>query len=178
MATNEELDKIKQALEGVKSSEMEFDNKPSIGIIAQEIGEFSGFESQTIPALTTIDISSLSSLWNPPSGNITISAPNAGSILTSAGSNGSYWGNTGAYSIHSTNPKSALEVTGDANFEGDIKWKGRSLGDMLETIERRLGILVPDPEKLEHFEALKKAYEHYKTLEALCTVPKKDDTAH
>ena len=63
MATNEELDKIKQALEGVKSSEMEFDNKPSIGIIAQEIGEFSGFESQTIPALTTIDISSLSSLW-------------------------------------------------------------------------------------------------------------------
>ena len=73
MATNEELDKIKQALEGVKSSEMEFDNKPSIGIIAQEIGEFSGFESQTIPALTTIDISSLSSLWNPPSGNITIS---------------------------------------------------------------------------------------------------------
>jgi len=178
MATNEELDKIKQALEGVKSSEMEFDNKPSIGIIAQEIGEFSGFESQTIPALTTIDISSLSSLWNPPSGNITISAPNAGSILTSAGANGAAWSTGNTYSIHSTNPKSSLEVSGDANFDGDIKWKGRSLGDMLETIENRLAILVPDPEKLEHFEALKKAYEHYKTLEALCTMPTKDDTEH
>ena len=35
-------------------------------------------------------------------------------------------------------------------------------------MEQRLSILVPDPEKLEKFEALKKAYEHYKTMEALC----------
>jgi hypothetical protein len=67
-----------------------------------------------------------------------------------------------------------LDVTGDAKFHGDIKWKGRSLGDMLETIEKRLAILTPDPEKLEHFEALQKAYQHYKTLEALCQVPKKE----
>lgn len=67
-----------------------------------------------------------------------------------------------------------LTVEGDAEFNSDIKWKGRSLGDMLDKIERRLSILVPNPEKLEHYEALKKAYEHYKTLEALCDVPSKE----
>jgi hypothetical protein len=44
----------------------------------------------------------------------------------------------------------------------------------METLEKRLAILQPDPEKLEHFDALQKAYEHYKTLEALCQLPKKD----
>jgi len=39
---------------------------------------------------------------------------------------------------------------------------------MLEGIEQRLSILVPDPKKLQQYEALQQAYEHYKTLEALC----------
>jgi hypothetical protein len=39
-------------------------------------------------------------------------------------------------------------------------------------MEQRMAILVPDPAKLEHFEALQKAYAHYKTLEALCEIPK------
>ena len=45
---------------------------------------------------------------------------------------------------------------------------------VMEKIESRLAILTPDPEKLEHFEALKKAYDHYKALEALCQLPKED----
>lgn len=104
-------------------------------------------------------------------GNVTIS--------TAAGSNGS-WGSTNPY-IYTTNNTgavgsgSSLHVSGDAEVEGDIKWKGRSLGKMLEDIEKRLAILVPDPAKLEHFEALRKAYEHYKTLEALCEIPKKTE---
>jgi hypothetical protein len=53
-------------------------------------------------------------------------------------------------------------------FDGDIKWKGRSLGKLLQGIEDRLAILQePSPEKLEKFAALKKAYDHYKTLERL-----------
>jgi subtilisin family serine protease len=63
----------------------------------------------------------------------------------------------------------------DAEFDGDIKWKGRSLGDLLTTIEKRLAILTPDPEKLEHYESLQKAYQHYKTLEALCETPSKKE---
>jgi hypothetical protein len=69
----------------------------------------------------------------------------------------------------------SLNIPGNAVFEGDIIWKGRSLGNMLKTIEDRLAILVPDPEKLEQFEALKKAYEHYKVLEALCQLPKEEN---
>lgn len=107
----------------------------------------------TIQPLTTQQISAM-----PYSaGNITIN-----NVPTYA------WGNSGT-------SQSTLKVNGDAEIDGDIKWKGRSLGSMLETIERRLSILVPDPEKLAHYEALKKAYEHYKTLEALCETPTKEE---
>lgn len=78
-------------------------------------------------------------------------------------------------SSFSTNSNNSLEVTGDANFKGDIKWKGRSLSEFLRSIEDRLAILVPDPDKLERFEALKKSYHHYKTLEALCVLPDKEE---
>ena len=72
------------------------------------------------------------------------------------------------------NIQSSLNVKGDAEFEGRVKINGQDLGEFMETISRRLAILVPDPEKLEHFEALKKAYNHYKTLEALCELPKEE----
>ena len=60
-------------------------------------------------------------------------------------------------------------------FEGDVKIKGVSIVDAIEKINKRLAILVPDPDKLEHFEALKRAYENYKTLEALCELPTADE---
>jgi hypothetical protein len=106
------------------------------------------------------------------------------STMGATGSSGSYYVSTGAGSngtwstnpyVFTTNNTSGLHVSTDAIFDGDIKWKGRSLGDMLTTIEKRLAILTPDPAKLEHFEALQKAYDHYKTLEALCEVPEKKD---
>jgi hypothetical protein len=50
----------------------------------------------------------------------------------------------------------------------DIKIDGQSLKEFMKKMEQRLAILVPDPKKLEKFEALKKAYEHYKTMESLC----------
>lgn len=102
-------------------------------------------------------------------------------ISTSAGSNGTSgtylytngMSNTFGYpssnfSITSTPATPALNVTGDAEFEGDIKWKGRKLSTLLEKIESRLAILEEaDPEKLKKFAALKKAYENYKLLEKL-----------
>lgn len=50
----------------------------------------------------------------------------------------------------------------------DITIGERSLLKTLDKIEQRLSILVPDPKKLKRYEALKQAYEHYQTLEALC----------
>ena len=52
--------------------------------------------------------------------------------------------------------------------EGDIKIGDRSLKTFMDTMEKRMAILQPDPAKLEKFEALQKAYEHYKHLERLC----------
>lgn len=59
--------------------------------------------------------------------------------------------------------------------DADIMIGGRSMKKMLEGIEQRLSILVPDPKKIERYEALKQAYEHYKTLEALCNEEPKLD---
>ena len=88
-------------------------------------------------------------------------------VYTTSVMNGAGW--------PTSSEKAGLEVKGDANFDGEIKLKGRSLGKILEGIEKRFFILVPDPDKLEQFEALQKAYANYKTLEALCDMPKKDE---
>lgn len=44
---------------------------------------------------------------------------------------------------------------------------GIDVGKTLQQIQDRLAILVPNPVLLEKYEALKQAYDHYKTLEAL-----------
>ena len=103
-------------------------------------------------------------------GNVTIPS---GSYLASGTGSTSYTLNTGAgyngsWVTASSGPTPTITVTGDAKFDGDITWKGRDLGKLLETIEKRLAILTPDPKKLEKYEALQKAYAHYKLLEALC----------
>lgn len=68
-----------------------------------------------------------------------------------------------------------LEVRGDIDVRGgDVKIDGVSLKQVLESITERLHILTPDPQKLEKFEALKRAYEQYKLLEKLCHEDKKD----
>jgi hypothetical protein len=128
---------------------------------------------------STFDISSLN--YSFPKGAIGATGPTGSygnvTINTTAGFNG-----TSAGYIYSTTPSNynwpaitgatinsnpGLHVTSDAAFDGDIKWKGRSLGKLLEKIEDRLAILSPDPAKLEKYEALKKAYDHYKLMEKL-----------
>ena len=117
--------------------------------------------SMTAPAFTYSTL--------PSSATVTIGA--SGSSTTaytySAGANGSF-GTIGSMGVGVTGSSKGLHVQADAEFEGDIKWKGRSLGKMLEKIEDRLAILTePDPAKLEKFAALKKAYDQYKLMEKL-----------
>lgn len=49
----------------------------------------------------------------------------------------------------------------------DLVMDGVSVKETLEKISDRLTILIPDPEKLEKYAALKEAYDHYKLMEAL-----------
>jgi len=58
-----------------------------------------------------------------------------------------------------------LQVKGDAEFEGDVKIKGKSIAETLDKIEARLAILHPN-EKLEaKWEELKKLGDAYRALE-------------
>lgn len=107
-------------------------------------------------------------------GNITLPyTSTSGSVLVTSGtgySGGGYTINTGTSNgtwATSSSP-GAIQVKGDALFEGKVMINGQDLAETLETIKDRLAILVPDPKLLDKYEALKQAYEHYKTLEALC----------
>jgi len=111
-------------------------------------------------------------LYSTYPSNVTISSNQytIPTLTTSLNSNlqfsgaGPSWSNTIA--------SSTLQIEGK---NADIKINGRSLCDFMDKIEQRMSILVPDPAKLEHFEALKRAYEHYKTLEALCELPSPEE---
>jgi len=140
--------------------------------------ELTVYTDDVLNSTMSIDISSMSNYTYSTTG--ATGASGSYYVSTGAGSNGT-WNTTSPY-IFSTNNTgignitgSGLHVTSDAEFDGDVKIKGVSIAKALETINKRLAILVPDPAKLEHFEALQKAYQHYKTLEALCEIPEKKD---
>jgi len=150
-------------------------------------------DSFQIPALTTAQIPSLSSITGPytsltsglgasgspgtylgaSGSNGTYSIGTAGSVFTTNGTGNAMW-TTSPYIANGSTP-SSIKVQGDAEFEGKVMINKRDLGEFMEAMSKRLAILVPDPEKLEHFKALQKAYDHYKTLEALCQLPEKAD---
>ena len=71
------------------------------------------------------------------------------------------------YYINAPTPVVSTEVSGDMSVNGDIKIKVKSVMEMIQTINDRLFILNPDPKKLEKYEALKKAYDHYKLMEKI-----------
>ena len=136
----------------------------------------------TTDQIATLEIKDLADL-NLDTISINTTLNNYGSSLTGTGQ----YGAAGNYvlSTNGTNPAwnplswpsitssgstidNSLSVKGDAEFEGDVKIKGHSILHLLKKIEDRLAVLQePTPEKLEKFAALKKAYDHYKTLERL-----------
>lgn len=109
---------------------------------------------------------------SPAYSNITITGAGTGAVLaTTSYSTGATWTTTGAnspYVVVGATSKSALQVSGDAHIDGNLRVKGVDVGEVLAKIQDRLAILIPDPVLLEKYSALKQAYEHYKVLEALC----------
>ena len=59
-----------------------------------------------------------------------------------------------------------LQVKGNAEFDGDIKLKGKSLTDTLSKIEERLAILHPNEKLEEKWEKLRELRKQYQELEA------------
>lgn len=133
-----------------------------------------GYEDTvTISSLDTLDIDTMTMANSVVSSTYpAVSYPSTSSILGGAqGANYTFTTNGTGYTqpwvTVGTAAPNTLDVKGDANFEGDITFKGRSLQELFAKIEDRLSILQPDPKKLEKYEALRKAYEHYKLMEKL-----------
>ena len=85
---------------------------------------------------------------------------------TSSGS--LYWGMNGTSNTIIAEPSlkgNSLSVKGDANFEGEVTIKGKSLSDMFEKIDERLAILHPNPELEDKWDELKELGKRYKELE-------------
>jgi hypothetical protein len=83
-------------------------------------------------------------------------------------SNGIYWGLNGTSSTITTGPSlkgNSLSVKGNADFEGEVTVKGKSLTGMIEKIEERLAILHPNPELEDRWDELKELGKRYKELE-------------
>jgi hypothetical protein len=101
-------------------------------------------------------------------GGYTIGATSSSGQFYTTGTNGHNWNNPPTVNITGTGIDMAAGT--------DISIDGKSLKTFMNKMEERLAILVPDPSKLEKFEALKKAYEHYKLMESLCQEqPKEED---
>lgn len=58
-----------------------------------------------------------------------------------------------------------LKVHGDAEFEGDLKIKGKSINESLERIEERLAILRPNEELEKKWDKLRDLRKQYMELE-------------
>lgn len=102
----------------------------------------------------TLDPSTLGMSYTIPSTSWTTASSGTSTYtISSAGSN--YYNNVSVNGIQ-------------LDKSADIKIGDKSLVETLNKIEDRLAILTADPNKLEKFAALKKAYEHYKLMEKLC----------
>ena len=154
---------------------------PGVDIIAQDFGtldlgygavppdhntmSYSGYGTDTI----TLDSSTMysSNTITLPSSSYTIGSANSNYYTTGTGSYG--WNTTTSPTVNITGAGIEMAAGTDINIDG------KSLKNFMETLEKRLAILIPDPAKLEQFAALKKAYDHYKLMESLCQEPPKED---
>ena len=144
-------------------------------------------DNMSSPALSALDIDQIKPLTIEDLNLDTISIDTSLNNYSTAISGAGQYGAAGNYilSTNGTSPgwnplswpsitssgstiDNSLSVKGNAEFDGDVKIQGHSILHLLKKIEDRLAVLQePDPDKLEKFVALKKAYEHYKTLERL-----------
>ena len=153
---------------------------PGVDIIAQDFGTLDLGYGAVPPdygnisysgGIDTITLDS-SSMYS----SNTITLPSSSYTIGPTGSSGQFY--TTGTGGHNWNNPPTVNITGtgiDMAAGTDISIDGKSLKTFMNKMEERLAILVPDPAKLEKFEALKKAYEHYKLMESLCQEQPKEE---
>jgi hypothetical protein len=103
---------------------------------------------------------------------------NATWLSGASGSNGYTYTTTGTgagnpWIATGTKASNTLSVQGDAEFNGDITVKGRSLAEFMESVEHRLNILRPDPKLESEWDQLRALGEQYRKLEQQLTEKEK-----
>jgi hypothetical protein len=111
-------------------------------------------ESKVFPAIT---IEKIREMEDSLKSQEAIKAVMAKSILNSSPITGSIAQSYGNYGTTNNGHSTATQLQRD--LEDFKAWA--------KVVNERLGILVPNPKLLEKYDALREAYEHYKTLEAL-----------
>jgi len=117
--------------------------------------------SGSVDSWSEYNISDLNATWlsgGSGSGGYTYTTTGTG-----AGVVASPWIATG------TNASNTLSVQGDAEFDGDITVKGRSLSEFMESVEQRLNILRPNPDLEAEWDQLRALGEQYRKLEQQLT---------
>jgi hypothetical protein len=85
-----------------------------------------------------------------------ISTPATGYPYITTGTGG--FSNYGTIHINGTNPTLSTDK---------VKIDLNELGELISTLKERLLIITPNFEKMEKYQALKKAYDHYKLIESM-----------
>ena len=102
-----------------------------------------------------------------PNSGTYISAPSSGGFVYATNTTASpSWSDTIQLGNSPLTGASVLVVKGDAEFEGDIKIKGKSLSAALSKLEERLSILHPNEKLEEKWEKLRDLRKEYMELEA------------
>ena len=118
------------------------------------------------PVYTLNTMASPTVVTTPNSGTY-ISAPSSGGFVYTTNTTASpSWSDTIQLGNDSLTGAGVLQVKGDAEFEGEIKLKGKSLSDTLSKLEERLSILHPNEKLEEKWEKLSELRKEYMELEA------------
>ena len=126
-----------------------------------KLGDYTGINYPHSPA-HSINLPVINNTWKStaPSGtgNVTISA-GTGLNYTSPYTFNSATPN---WSISESKTSSTIDLKGE---NADIKINGVSLMDMLTTIQKRLNVMVPNPELEQEWDQLRELGEQYRKLE-------------
>lgn len=124
------------------------------------------FDTQSINLNSAATITTAAST-NWPYGNFGGSGTAGGYTYATNGTGGYNLGTSTSLNFSDNwQPSDAkLKVQGDAEFDGDVKIKGKSITEMFEKIEERLGILHPNEELEEKWDELRELRNRYVELE-------------
>ena len=110
--------------------------------------------SSNVDSWSEYNMSDLNATWLSGA-----SGSNGYTYITNTTGTSNPWITTG------TNASNTLSVHGDAEFDGDITVKGRSLSEFMDSVEQRLNILRPNPELEQEWDQLRNLGEQYRELE-------------